>query len=241
MKRNLRWNVLCPAIAAAITCSLFAVPKPATADGGRDRSRAEGEYLAGDFHNHTTCSDGETSVKTLARKSLTYLDWFIQVGHSGAGPRDCRVDDFLYFSSASEFSPGLWVNTLESPATEIKGDYVSDTQENGAVVQSMWKWQMLQDYILPSLVTERELPGNEKKTVLLGLEWTVPGHEHSSNAIITGQYDATPRSDAIAQFEYCFGRPSDDTSGGGGQGWTCELSAANNQKLSEMVGRRPEV
>lgn len=240
MNYGIKWSRLCPAIAGAIACSLFAAPQRASAEHVPSQDDDGGQYLAGDFHNHTTCSDGETSVKTLTRKSLTYLDWFIQVGHSGSGPRDCRVDDFLYFSSASEFSPGLWVNTLENPATDIKGDYVSTTQDNGAEVQEMWKWQMLQEYALPSIVTERELPGNENKTALLGLEWTVPGHEHSSNAIVTGQYDASPRSDAIAQFEYCFGRPSDDTSGGGGQGWTCELSPENNQKLIALFANRPE-
>ncbi|MFN7593317.1 MAG: hypothetical protein ACK5QZ_08210 [Bacteroidota bacterium] len=52
-----------------------------------------------------------------------------------------------------------------------------------------------------------------------------------NSVVITGQFDATPSSEQMAKFEYCFGGPSNDTSKGGGRGWTCEISAANNQKL----------
>ena len=44
----------------------------------------------------------------------------------------------------------------------------------------------------------------------------------------------------MAQFEYCFGRPSNDTSQGGGQGWTCELSEESNKELIELFAGRPE-
>lgn len=63
-----------------------------------------GEYRAGNFHNHTTCSDGSTSVRTLTRQALDRHDWFIHVGHSGRGSRDCRVDDFLYLNRDSQFN-----------------------------------------------------------------------------------------------------------------------------------------
>ncbi|MEM6573288.1 MAG: hypothetical protein AAF736_03380 [Pseudomonadota bacterium] len=237
------------AIAAGITVSVAQADgdespanKPAPAEESKLRvfdlpGLNQGQYVSGDFHNHTTCSDGSTSVKTLTRESLSYLDWFIQVGHSGSGQRDCTIDDFLYFSFASEFSPGLWQNTIGSDL--IKGDLVTATQSNGAEVQRMWRWQSLQEFQLDTLVTEREAPGNELKEAFLGLEWVVPGHEHGSNSIATGQYSDTPNSDAIAQFEYCFGRNSDDTSQGGGQGWTCELTTAGNDTLLSLFAGRP--
>lgn len=239
-------NVVQPTLAAVMAGSAsIAYDAAATAERKPwqpDPFETEGgEYLSGDFHNHTTCSDGSTSVRTLTRQSLARLDWFIQVGHSGNGPRDCRVDDFLYFATSSEYSPGLWINTLEDPSTEIKGDFASGSVSTGTEVQRMWRWQMLQDYSLPSIISVREEAGNEKKEATLGLEWTVPGHEHTSAAIVTGQYDEVdPNADAMAQFEYCFGRPSDDTSGGGGQGWTCELSAEANDKLLALYTGRPE-
>ncbi|MEE4379602.1 MAG: hypothetical protein V2J55_19110 [Candidatus Competibacteraceae bacterium] len=209
----------------------------------------EGEYRAGDFHNHTTCSDGSTSVRTLTREALARHDWFIHVGHSGRGPRDCRVSDFLYHSFGGGSGVGLWTNTLSAEeGEEIKGDErlrdITITNYDGSevtqTVQDMWRWQSLQEFNLGGILDEREFPGNDDKVAFLGLEWVVPGHEHASNSIITGQYDPEPRSDALAQFEYCFARNSDDTSQGGGQGWTCEISAANNNKLKQLFANRPE-
>lgn len=201
---------------------------------------AGGQYLSGDFHNHTTCSDGSTSVQTLTRKSLEHLGWFVQVGHSGRGIRDCRVSDFLGLNRDSSFNRGLWINTLPNGVDDIKGDLTFQSTRDGVDVPSMWRWQALQEFNLASIVEEREKPQNEGKVAFLGLEWVVPGHEHSSNIVSTGQYDEIPNSDAIAQFEYCFASNSADTSGGGGQGWTCELSEEANNKLLELFGSRPE-
>ncbi len=219
-------NVMSTALAAAVAGSMG--------------NASAGEYLAGDFHNHTTCSDGSTSVKTLTRKSLSYLDWFIHVGHSGRGTRNCNISDFLYLNRDSEFNRGLWVNSLPNGAADIKGDYTARNMRTGTPVQAMWRWQSLQEHNLGGIVDERELPGNEDKVAFMGLEWVVPGHEHASNAISTGQYDDIPTADAIAQFEYCFARNSDDTSQGGGQGWTCEISEEGNNKLIELFKDRPE-
>lgn len=208
--------------------------------GASGTATAGGKYLAGDFHNHTTCSDGSTSVQTLTRKSLEYLDWFVQVGHSGRGIRDCRVSDFLGLNRDSAHNRGLWVNTLPNGVEDIKGDLSFQQTRDGIAVPSMWRWQALQEFNLVSIVEERETPQNDGKVAFLGLEWVVPGHEHSSNIVSTGQYDENPNSDGIAQFEYCFARNSSDTSGGGGQGWTCELSEAANNKLVELFSSRPE-
>ncbi|MEL7044505.1 MAG: hypothetical protein AAGL66_05715 [Pseudomonadota bacterium] len=205
-----------------------------------------GEYLSGDFHNHTTCSDGSTNVEVLTEKSLSYLDWFIHVGHSGSGSRDCRISDFNGRNRDSAFGRGLWANTIgDGPGVDsaaIKGDYITENRTGGIgvteTVERMWRWQSLQEFNLPSIVVARELPGNEDKEAFMGLEWVVPGHEHSSNAISTGQYLQEPNGDAMAQYSNCFARNSDDTSGGGGQGWTCELSEEGNAKLIELFDGR---
>ncbi len=233
---NSKRTAISSAVAVAIATSVASAP--ASADGSGDYY-SEGEYLTGDFHNHTTCSDGSTSVRTLTRKSLSMLDWFIHVGHSGSGARDCRIDDFIGLNRDSEFNRGLWINSLGSEL--IKGDFTDQGLRNGGRAQRMWRWQSLQEFEMDALITEREAPGNEEKEAFLGLEWVVPGHEHSSNTITTGQYDQfAPNSDAISQFEYCFARNSDDTSMGGGQGWTCELSEEANDKLIKLFEGRPE-
>lgn len=222
----MKTNVMSAVLAAAVV--------------GASGAATGGQYLAGDFHNHTTCSDGSTSVKTLTRKSLEYLDWFVQVGHSGRGIRDCRVSDFLGLNRDSASGRGLWVNTLPNGAEDIKGDLAFQNTRDGVEVPAMWRWQSLQEFGFSSVVEERETPQNEGKVAFLGVEWVVPGHEHSSNIVSTGQYDDIPNADGMAQFEYCFARNSLDSSGGGGQGWTCELSEKANNKLIELFSSRPE-
>ncbi|MCB1740317.1 MAG: hypothetical protein KDK91_08110 [Gammaproteobacteria bacterium] len=235
-------------LAAAIVTAL--------ASGASSAADGNGEYLAGDFHNHTACSDGWTSVKTLARQSLVYLDWFVQVGHSGSSQRDCRFDDFYYYSNASSNSPNIWYNSLLSdeektawldsgalPEDKFKGNnHGASTQGDGVRVPRMWKWQEMQDFMLEPLVSVRNEPGNKAaaKEAMLGLEWVVPGHEHGSDIITAGQYDPQPNANAMAQWEYCFARNSEDTSGGGDNGWTCELSEASNDVLKSMFEGRPE-
>lgn len=227
-------NVMSAALAAAL----------ASAGSASAASKVPGEYLSGDFHNHTTCSDGSTSVRTLTRESLNYLDWFIHVGHSGRGSRNCNISDFLYINRDSEYNRGLWINSLPNGEDDIKGDETFDTvgrwNDRDVPVRAMWRWQSLQEYNLQGIVDEREFPGREDKIAFLGLEWVVPGHEHSSNSISAGNYDPAPNADAIAQFEYCFARNSDDTSGGGGQGWTCELSETGNETIKTLFEGRPE-
>ncbi len=229
------------AVSSAVALAMAATASVAVASGDKDGTSAEGEYLSGDFHNHTSCSDGSTSVRTLTRESLSYLDWFIHVGHSGRGSRNCLISDFLYLNRDSEFNRGLWVNSLPNGAADIKGDPTFERMRTGTHVPAMWRWQSLQEYNYDSVIAVNDDPRFDGKVAFLGLEWVVPGHEHSSNTIATGQYDSIdPNADALAQFEYCFARNSDDTSGGGGQGWTCEISEAGNNKLLEIFEGRPE-
>src|SRR6478735_8688335 len=59
--------------------------------------RTPGSYVAGDFHNHTTCSDGSISMEKLIKKATDTvetpwgLDWFVQAGHGGNGNRNCQL------------------------------------------------------------------------------------------------------------------------------------------------------
>ncbi len=183
-----------------------------------DKYSTKGAYMSGDFHNHTTCSDGSTSVQTLTKESLTYLDWFIQSGHSGSYNRDCRFDDFV-----DGVPTVLWTtDTAEHPPVTIKGDPLPGSGR-------MWRWQSLQEFQFDEIVSGR-IAAN--KPAFAGMEWVVPAHEHSSNSIVAGQYNRwNPNVNALAQFEYCFAVNSNDTSQGAGQGWTCEVSQAANAAL----------
>src|SRR4051794_30845347 len=101
-------NQIALAVAAAISAGTLAtVPTVAMA------AKTPGKYVAGDFHNHTTCSDGSISMQKLVRKATETgngnwgLDWFVQAGHGGNGNRNCTlVEDATLSTPAYPFIAG---------------------------------------------------------------------------------------------------------------------------------------
>jgi hypothetical protein len=94
-----------------------------------------------------------------------------------------------------------------------------------APCQEMWRWQSLRDFVYPDiLITRDAYPDN---TIINGLEWNVPGHEHCSTAIY--QYDDT--ATAISEFEFRFDRSDDDTSRNG------EPSLLNTSELGNVLNK----
>ena len=63
-------------VVAASTALAVGASSAALSDGHSSGTSAkpQGEYRSGDFHNHTVCSDGITSVRTLTRQSLDRQD-----------------------------------------------------------------------------------------------------------------------------------------------------------------------
>ena len=245
------------------TAALLATAQHALArdddDDDGDR-RAKGSYQSGDLHNHTVCSDGSTSVDTLVTGSLDFLDWFIMSGHSGDGARDCRFDDTTQ-SGLPSGDPGndqvLWSETIGTEnILGLASDGVTPKGESGSRPE-MWRWQALSQFTYPDTVTDADGAGiagpARKQPAFVGVEWVVPGHEHGSVSVVDEQFPISEglvagdlpdpnRSNALklSQFEYCFARNSDDTSGGFDKDWTCEISAENNQKLVERFADFPE-
>jgi hypothetical protein len=202
-----------------------------------------GTYLAGDFHNHSTCSDGSTSMQKLVKKSTDKidtpwgLDWFVQAGHGGSGNRNCTLaEDATLGTPAYPYVAGrapttTWVNS----GVTVKGD----TSGSGAN-RNMWRWQSLQEFQYPLieyLNAYKDLP------LFLGLETVNPGHEHTSMAIFTGQipaaladatlpttagYTALGNANALAQWEYCFDRNDTDRSRGAENQWDCSVPGSAN-------------
>src|SRR2546430_15430957 len=80
----------------------LALTHTATA-GDRDGDRSKGNpYVAGDMHNHNTCTDGSVSAGyAIDRSGATGvtagggtnfdLDWFTLGNHGGAGKTHCRL------------------------------------------------------------------------------------------------------------------------------------------------------
>ncbi len=243
--------------------SAMAVTSITNADQAQAAEKAAnkpvGKYVTGDFHNHTTCSDGTLSLQKLVDKSAgTFgLDWFVQAGHGGSSTRNCTLkeDPFepvlpalgLTNSPSGPYPPNTypgsgqpagtvkgpnqtWVSTLPNGADGIRGDFIpAPTTTNPNPIRAMWKWQEIQEFIYPVIEAESRA---RNKPIFVGLEQVVPGHEHTSTGIINGQLPPTGKgnADAMAQFEYCFDRADGDTSRGNPKGTS--VGASNNWDCS---------
>jgi hypothetical protein len=239
-------NPVAIAVAAAISiASVLAVPTVAVAAG-----KTPGKYVAGDFHNHSTCSDGSISMQKLVGKSIDAadgsfgLDWFVQAGHGGNGNRNCTlVEDATLSTPAYPFVSGQgpatnWVPSGVTPKGNVSGS---------GNTRNMWRWQSVQEYQYPLI---EYLNALRTKPLFLGIETVVPGHEHTSMSVITGQipaaldtatlpgaapYTALGNASALAQWEYCFDRNDADTSRGNaspqpsvdGNNWDCSVPGSS--------------
>ena len=243
--RFARSQVTLAAIAAIGAAGLANAPTVVAA------GKTPGKYVAGDIHNHTTCSDGSISMQKLVQKSTSKtadapwgLDWFVQAGHGGSGNRNCTLAEDaslatpaypLVFSSTGTLQgPNTtWQNT--SPPVTPKGD-----PQGTPPTQSMWRWQAVQEFQYPVL---EYLAALQNKPMFLGIESIVAGHEHTSMSVITGQmpmaldsaflpsappYSALGNANALGKWAYCFDRGVADTSRGAGQAWDCSVPGSLN-------------
>lgn len=142
----------------------------------------KGDWLAGDFHQHTLYTDGSTTFDFVMSKNNEFgLDWWANSEHGGERNRNGNGD--------------FWDQL--NPPVDILGSY----EESGGH-QEMWRWQSLRDFVFPDILAARA--AYPDKRIFSGLEWYVPGHEHCSVAVV-GE-DAT----AISAFAYLFDNSLED-------------------------------
>lgn len=250
------------ALAASALCAAMSVIVPAVA-AEKAATKPAGTYVSGDFHNHTTCSDGALSLQRLVDRSVNAysLDWFVQADHGGSSARNCtlREDPFepvapalglssnstgpyggsvTYPSGGQPASTGKgpnqsWTSTLPDGIAGVKGDGAA------AAGKRMWRWQEIKEFQYPVLEAESR---KHQKPVWIGLETNNPGHEHTSTTILTGQlpWPKTGNGNAnlMAQFEYCFDRSDTDTSRGAENQWDCSVAGSPNNSLIDPVSRK---
>jgi hypothetical protein len=187
------------ALAAAAALSALALSQtPDTAQA----AKPAGKYVAGDFHNHTTCSDGSISMQKLVKKSTGAgtdgwgLDWFVQAGHGGSGNRNCSlVEDASLATPAYPYLTGNTpINTGTAAApSQYNGPSTTWAQSIGTAALkglnassngNMWRWQSVQEIQYPLM---EYLAATKNLPIFMGLESVVAGHEHSSMSVITGQ------------------------------------------------------
>jgi hypothetical protein len=244
MNRGLLKNPVALAAVAALG-SMGALTAPQSADAqqaafkaaSKVAAKTPGTYAAGDFHNHSTCSDGAVSLQKKVAKSMNRnattpwgLDWFIQAGHGGSGNRNCALAEDATFATpayplvtiagGTVLGPNTtWQNSV--PAIQPRGN-ISGTAPN----QNMWRWEAVQTYQYPVM---EYLAALRNEPLFIGLESVVAGHEHTSMGVVTGQIPAsvytqtlpttpgyTPlgNANALAMWAYCFDRGVSDTSRG---------------------------
>ena len=245
------------ALAAVAAIGTLAV---STAHAQATPAKVPGKYLAGDFHNHSTCSDGAVSMQKKVRKSMDRtadtpwgLDWFVQAGHGGTGNRNCTLPEDPAFATPAYPFTGqgpqtTWEST--SPAIVPKGNS-SGSSPN----KNMWRWQAIQEFQYPLL---EYLAVQRNQPIFAGVESVVAGHEHTSMAVTTGQlpaaafskplpttpgYTATGNANALAMWQYCFDRGNSDTSRGNlvtggvntgtGNNWDCSVPGSLNASGSD--------
>ena len=252
MKNNFGIQQIGLAVLGAVGMSALATGSGAASAAEKAATKASGKYVTGDFHNHTTCSDGSLSLKKLVDKSAgTFgLDWFVQAGHGGSSARNCTLaeDPFEPVPPALGLSASSTIPTGGQPAASGKGPNQTWTATVGNAAikgdaagteaqRNMWKWQIIQEYIYPVIEKESR---DRNKPIFVGLEQVVPGHEHSSTAIIDGQLPASGagNANAMAKFEYCFDRADNDKSRGAANQWDCSVTGSANNGLVDAVAKK---
>jgi hypothetical protein len=177
----------------------------------KHEGKKRGTYLAGDFHNHSTCSDGSTSLQKKVKKSMDRnaetpwgLDWFVQAGHGGTGSRNCTLAEdaslatpaypyvtgptpFDVRNPASSTTPAQYNGPQTTWAQTIGAGAIKGNLSGAGATQNMHRWQAIQSYQYPLL---EYLSALRNEPIFMGLESVVAGHEHTSMAVITGQLPA---------------------------------------------------
>lgn len=227
--------------AAAAVFSVAAVAAiPVTVQANADTGR----YVVGDFHNHTTCSDGQISVQRLVNKSVdTYgLDWFAMTGHGGSGNRNCILADDAQTALDSGVADQFPFVDGQGPQTSwtasIGNDAIKGDPSGPEGNRRMWRWQSIEEFQYPLLEAMSEA---KQKPLFVAVEQVVPGHEHNNTSVIDGQLPEGGGGNGTktAEFEYCFDRGSGDLSrGGDGARFDCAVPGSELNAMLDTRGRK---
>lgn len=133
------------------------------------------KWVASDNHSHTVLTDGGYILDSILAHSFKSerLDVYVNSEHGGAFDTDTAD-----------------LPIINDPYQKTVAPF--DTNDN------VPRWYTLVNYSWPKVLNMRKK--YPEKTILLGLEWNCPGHEHAS----VGFTDDADQPSAISQFEYKF-------------------------------------
>ena len=174
--------------------------------------QAQGGYVAGDFHQHTTYTDGSYTIGKMMEMNNYYgLDWWANSEHGGGFSTWGLVTGIDLGTSVAWANTGIALKGKSNPG-------------------KMWRWQSIQDWSYRDVQLWRRIFLD--KLILQGYEMNVPGHEHASTCIISNQFDEESNADPIAQFEYMF--DNSDTDDSQPNGWV-KSTKTGHAKAVEAV------
>src|SRR5665647_1015228 len=178
-------------------------------------------YLKGDFHQHTTYTDGSYTIGHMMSKNNNYgLDWWANSEHGGGFTTNARLTG-KDNNNTIEYWDGYTPNPIIGTSAMSGGHQV------------MWRWQMLRDSSFSEIQKARLL--YPVKTIIQSYEMNVPGHEHGSMGLITNQFTATPNCNPLAEFEFKFDNNDADLTGGVAQGWTKSTLSGHAKTLEALT------
>ena len=177
-RNNLLSLLSCLKKAAAMTMFAFSAANV--------NSFAQGRYYTGDFHNHTTYTDGSFTIGYVLESANKFkLDWWANSEHGGSFNR-------WGWANGQDF--GTFV-TWDNTGYAIKGNNLSGN--------NMWRWQSISEFSFRDILLYRRVFPN--KIIVQGYEGNAPGHEHMSIGVIGNQFSSVnPDVNALSQFEYLF-------------------------------------
>lgn len=178
--------------------------------------KSQSAYVAGDFHQHSTFTDGSWNIHHVMKENNEFgLDWWANSEHGGSRNRDGRF-------SGIDLGTTLYYDQDESVV------FLGDSVVSGGH-RLMWRWQILRDFSYPEVLKARD--SFPSKVILQSFEWNVPGHEHGSVGLIDNQFQSGSNCNPLAQFEYIFDAGDSDQTGGAAQGWTKSVKDGHEKTL----------
>ena len=124
--------------AILVLSSLCALSQSVTVQAAdKAASKKSGAYVSGDFHNHTTCSDGSLSIQKLVDKATSNktgaynLDWFVQTDHGGNSPRNCTIAEDPFEPNTPALGLSTTSNSGTTPATTLSATSISPLPTGG--------------------------------------------------------------------------------------------------------------
>jgi hypothetical protein len=191
---------------------------------------AQPGWVVGDFHQHTTFTDGSYSLFYMMQKNAQYnVNWWANSEHGGGFNRNGLYSGYDLINGKDSTGKILTTTTFWDTYSSAKliGDKTTGKNPN------MWRWQSLRDFSYPGIRIVRNM--YPSKVIFQGYEWNVPGHEHCSFATFSEQFKANDNENALSEYEYRFDASDSDTTGGLAQGWTGKNFVNNHAKAVQAV------